>query len=133
MKLYGRSFSLAQHQRYLRLSYLSWLIWLGLVIPIARTFLTEMAPQVAWGLALLSLLPALIMLCWVWPAKHGNMLILMGMILLLYLGFAVLAILKGGLSIVLFSIESLLLFVVLYWLMWVIERLPKLQGDKTSD
>jgi hypothetical protein len=93
-------------------------------------FFTQMSAQVAWGLAGLALMPALIMLCWVWPAKHGNMLILMGMLLLLYLGFAVLGILIGGISIVLFSIESLLLFIVLYWLMWVIERLPKLQGDK---
>lgn len=130
MKLYGRAFSLAQHQRCLRISYLIWLVWLGLVVPTIRTFWTEMSAQVAWGLALLSLIPALMMLCWVWPARHGNMLILMGMLLLLYLGFAVLGILIGGISIVLFSIESLLLFIVLYWLMWVIERLPKLQGDK---
>lgn len=131
MKLYGRAFSLVQHQRYLRISYVSWLIWLGLVIPSVRMFFTEMAPHVAWGLAVLSVLPALIMLCWIWPARHGNMLILIGMLLLIYLGFAVLAILIGGISILLFSIESLLLIVVLYWLMWVIERLPKLQGDKS--
>ncbi len=130
MKLYGRSFSLAQHQRYLRISYLSWLIWLGIVVPMVRMFFTQMSAQVAWELAGLALMPALIMLCWVWPAKHGNMLILMGMLLLLYLGFAVLGILIGGISILLFSVESLLLLVVLYWLMWVIERLPKLQGDK---
>jgi hypothetical protein len=133
MKLYGRAFSLAQHQRWLRVSYVSWLVWIGLVVPICRMLLADKPVNIAWGFAGFAVLPALIMLLWVWPAKHGNMLILIGMILLLYLGFAVLAILKGGLSTVLFSIESLLLFVVLYWLMWVIERLPKLQGGKTSD
>lgn len=133
MKLYGHALSLAQLQRHVRVSYVLWLVWLGVVIPVVRMFFTQMAPHVAWGLAGLALLPALIMLCWVWPAKHGNMLILMGMLLLLYLGFAVLGVLIGGISIVLFSIESLLLCIVLYWLMWVIERLPKLQGDKPSN
>jgi hypothetical protein len=130
MKLYGTAFSLSQQQTWLRYSYVAWLLWLGGVEPLVRQFFTQMSAHVAWGLAILSLIPALIMLCWVWPARHGNMLIFIGILLLLYLGFAVLGILIGGISIMLFGVESLLLVNVLYWLMWVIERLPKLQGDK---
>ncbi len=132
MKLYGRTWTLAQQQGALRWSIVVWLLWLGVVMPMAR-MLTGMPVNAAWGLAGINVLLMAVLLPWLWPAKNGNMLILAGMLILLNLGFSVLTILHGGLDMLLGGIESLLVINVLYWLMWVIERLPKLQPTESTD
>jgi hypothetical protein len=134
MRLYGRTWTLAQQQHALRVSTGVWLVWLLLLMPLAR-MMTGMSVSAAWGLAGINLLWTVALLPWLWPAKNGNMLILAGMLILINLGFSVLTILHGGVDILLGSIESLLVLNVLYWLMWVIERLPKLQAsaDTSSD
>lgn len=130
MKLYGHAFDLEQQKKYLRLSTLAWLLWLALVVPLCRIFASDMIASSAWVLTGFALLPLLLLLPWVWRGKNGSMLIFVGMIWLLYLGLAVLSILKGGLSIWLFSVESVLILNALYWLMWVIERMPKLHANR---
>jgi hypothetical protein len=132
MTLYGRTWTLAQQQHALRWSMVTWLLWLGLGMPVAR-MLTGMPANVAWGLAGINVVLMALLLPWLWPAKNGNMLILAGMLILLNLGFSVLTILHGGLDMLLGSIESLLVVNVLYWLMWVIERLPKRQPTEPTD
>lgn len=121
----GTKLSLAQQQRALRYSYLAWLLWLGVLIPLWQSQGMGMAD--AWGLAAIALAPLLLMLGWVWPAKSGNMLMLVGMLLLVYFGFAILAAMRGGWATLMYSVEVLLITHTLFWLMWVVERLPKLQ------
>ncbi|MEC7120879.1 MAG: hypothetical protein VXW65_13400 [Pseudomonadota bacterium] len=125
MKIFGASWSLDQQQRGLRYSFLAWLVWVLLVIPAWRSQ-TIMSAADAWGLALLAGVPLVGMLSWVWPAKHGNMLMLVGMVWFIYFTFALLAALQGGVAAVVFGIEALLIFSTFFWLMWVVERLPKL-------
>ncbi len=124
MALYGKHWSLNQQQQALRVSYVLWLIWLGLGVPLGQLY-DGMPVKAAFGMALLASLPLWLLAHWVLTAKHGRMLILAGMIILIYLGAAALAILHGGLSLIWFGIETILILNVLYWLMWVIERLPR--------
>lgn len=121
----GTTLSLAQQQCALRYSYLAWLLWLGVLIPLWQSQGVGMAN--AWGLAAIALTPLLLMLGWIWPAKSGNMLMLVGMLLLVYFGFAILAAMRGGWATLIYGIEVLLITHTLFWLMWVVERLPKLQ------
>lgn len=121
----GTNLSLAQQQRALRYSYLTWLFWMGLVIPLWQSQWIGMSD--AWGLAAIGAIPVLVMLTGIWPAKNGNLLMLIGMILLIYFGFSILAALRGGWAAVVYGIEVLLITKTLFWLMWVVERLPKLQ------
>lgn len=121
----GTNLSLAQQQRALRYSYLLWLVWLGIVTPLWQSQWIGMAD--AWGLAAIALMPLVLMLGWIWPARSGNMLMLVGMLLLVYFGFAILAAMRGGWATLIYGIEVLLIMHTLFWLMWVVERLPKLQ------
>ena len=121
----GTSLSLAQQQTGLRYSYVLWMLWLGLAIPLWQSQWIGMAD--AWGLAAIAVAPLLLMLAWIWPAKNGNMLMLVGMVLFVYFGFAVLAAMRGGWAALMYGIEVLLIIHTLFWLMWVVERMPKLQ------
>jgi len=121
----GTHLSLGQQQRGLRYSYLAWMIWLGFAIPLWQSQWIGVAD--AWGLAGIAVAPLLLMLVWVWPAKNGNMLMLIGMVWLIYFGFSILAALRGGMAAVMYGIEVVLITHTLFWLMWVVERLPKLQ------
>lgn len=123
----GTTLSLVQQQRALRYSYLVWLFWLGLAIPFWQTQAMGIQLADAGGLAVIALTPLLLMLGWVWPAKNGNMLMLVGMLLFVYFGFAVLAAMRGGWATLVYGIEVVLITHILFWLMWVVERLPKLQ------
>lgn len=121
----GTSLSLAQQQTGLRYSYVLWMLWLGLAIPLWQSQWIGMAD--AWGLAAIAVAPLLLMLAWIWPAKNGNMLMLVGMLLFIYFGFAVLAAMRGGWAALMYGVEVLLITHTLFWLMWVVERMPKLQ------
>lgn len=121
----GTHLSLAQQQRGLRYSYLMWIVWLGLAIPLWQSHWVGMAN--AWGLAAIGVVPLLLMLMWIWPAKNGNMLMLIGMVFLIYFGAAIVAAMRGGLAAVVYGVEVLLITHTLFWLMWVVERMPKLQ------
>lgn len=123
----GTTLSLAQQQRALRYSYLVWLFWLGVAIPLWQNQVMGMPLADAGGLALIALTPLLLLLSWVWPAKNGNMLMLVGMLLFVYFGTAILAAMRGGWATLMYGIEVILIAHTLFWLMWVVERLPKLQ------
>ena len=123
----GTTLSLAQQQRALRYSYLVWLFWLGVAIPLWQNQVMGMPLADAGGLALIALTPLLLLLGWVWPAKNGNMLMLVGMLLFVYFGMAILAAMRGGWATLMYGVEVILISHSLFWLMWVVERLPKLQ------
>lgn len=121
----GTTLSLKQQQKGLRYSYIAWIVWLGVVIPLWQSQWIGMAD--AWALAAIAVAPLLVMLAWIWPAKNGNMLMLIGMIFFVYFGFAILAAMRGGWATLVYGMEALLITHTLFWLMWVIERMPKLQ------
>lgn len=123
----GTTLSLAQQQRALRYSYLVWLFWIGVAIPLWQNQAMGMPLADAGGLALIALTPLLLLLSWVWPAKNGNMLMLVGMLLFVYFGMAILAAMRGGWATLMYGVEVILISHSLFWLMWVVERLPKLQ------
>jgi len=120
----GTKLSLLQQQRALRYSYVAWLLWLGVVIPLWQSQWIGMSN--AWGLALIAVVPVLLMSPWVWRGKSGSLLMLVGMILLIYFCLAILAALRGGWSMLVYGVEVILITHTLFWLMWVVERLPKL-------
>ena len=103
---------------------MAWIVWLILVVPLWQSQWIGLAD--AWVLAAMGVAPLLVMLAWVWPAKNGNMLMLVGMIVLVYFGFAVLQALRGGWAALVYGVEVLLITHTLFWLMWVVERMPKL-------
>jgi hypothetical protein len=121
----GTTLSLEQQQTGLRYSYIAWIVWLGVVIPLWQSQWIGMAD--AWALAAIAVAPLLVMLAWIWPAKNGNMLMLIGMIFFVYFGFAILAAMRGGWATLVYGMEALLITHTLFWLMWVVERMPKLQ------
>lgn len=121
----GTHLSLAQQQQWLRYSYLAWLLWLAVVIPVWQAQSIGMANAI--GLAIIAVLPLLLVLVWVWRARNGNILMLLGMMMMIYFGFAILAAMRGGWAAVFYGVEVLLITHTLFWLMWVVERLPKLQ------
>ena len=121
----GTTLSLEQQQKGLRYSYIAWIVWLGVVIPLWQSQWIGMAD--AWALAAIAVAPLLVMLAWIWPAKNGNMLMLIGMIFFVYFGFAILAAMRGGWATLVYGMEALLITHTLFWLMWVVERMPKLQ------
>ena len=120
----GTNLSLAQQQTGLRYSYVAWIVWLILVVPLWQSQWIGLADALV--LAAMGVAPLLVMLAWVWPAKNGNMLMLVGMIVLVYFGFAVLQALRGGWAALVYGVEVLLITHTLFWLMWVVERMPKL-------
>lgn len=124
----GTTLSLEQQQTGLRYSYIAWIVWLGVVIPLWQSQWIGMAD--AWALAAIAVAPLLVMLAWIWPAKNGNMLMLIGMIFFVYFGFAILAAMRGGWATLVYGMEALLITHTLFWLMWVVERMPKLQQGR---
>lgn len=127
MRRFGAELSLAQLQQRLRYSAVVWLGWFVLLAP----WLSAIHPIQAAVLAWIGALPALLLMPVLWRAKNGQMLIFAALILLIYLGHGALGFFKNELLRA--TINLLLLLNLLYWLGWVIARLPRLQAPAHAD
>lgn len=119
----GKNMSLAQLQRGLRYSYLIWLVWILLVETGVK--LLDLSLSAALGQSVIAALPLVCLLPVFWRGINGVMLIFASMLVMLYLGVAAMAMFKGTLAFALYGVESLCIAAVLFFAMWVIERLPK--------
>ncbi len=119
----GATLPLVVLQRRLRWSAVGWLLWFVAIAPLfGRVPLMQ-----GYVLALLGALPALLSMPVFWRAKNGRLLIFAALILLLYLGHAVLGVFRGEWLRTALALGFLVN--LLFWCGWVIERLPRLQAN----
>lgn len=121
MRLPGASWPLLRLQHALRWSAVVWLMWFLLISPWLSAVQVVQAHVLAW----LGGLPGLLLLPVLWRGRDGRMLIFAALILLLYLGHAVLGYFQA--EPLRTTVELVLVVNLLYWTGWVIERLPRLQ------
>lgn len=125
MKMPGHRWTLDQFRTGLRVSTVLWLVWIFIVETALKAQYRPLADYLIS--TLLTSLPALALLPILWRGNHGLLLIFTGMVMMIYLGSAAMGMLHGSIALPLYGVETVLLLGMLFFIMWLIERLPKMK------
>ncbi len=130
---------IANLQSKLRMSWLVWLVYRSLGLPILLGILLTTQPDKLGGIAwqLLWLIPALIVTPWIIKGKSPYALLMSSMLTLVYLGASGVTLFSrfydSGSSVIwVYGIDLLLILIINVWLFKLLKRLPSM-NDKFKD
>lgn len=130
---------IANLQSKLRMSWLVWLVYRSLGLPILLNVLLATQPDKLGGIAwqLLWLIPALIVTPWILKGKSPYALLMSSMLTLVYLGASGVTLFSrfydSGISVLwVYGIDLLLILIINVWLFKLLKRLPSM-NDKFKD
>lgn len=130
---------IAKLQSRLRMSWLAWLIYRGIGLPVLLGLLLATQPDVIGGIAwqLLWLIPALIVTPWVIKGRSPYALLMSSMLTLVYLGASGVTLFSrfydSGSSVMwVYAIDLILILLINVWLFKLLKRLPSM-NDKFKD
>lgn len=126
---------IAKLQSRLRMSWLAWLAYRGIGLPVLLGSLLATQPDVIGGIAwqLLWLIPALIVTPWVIKGKSPYALLMSSMLTLVYLGASGVTLFSrfydSGSSVMwVYAIDLILILFINVWLFKLLKRLPSMNG-----
>lgn len=126
---------IASLQSKLRLSWLAWLLYRGLALPVLLGLLLTTRPNIVGGMAwqLLWLIPALIVTPWIIKGKSPYALLMSSMLTLVYLGASGVTLFSrfydSGIQVVwIYGIDLLLILLINIGLFKLLKRLPSMNG-----
>ena len=126
---------IAKLQSRLRMSWLAWLAYRGIGLPVLLGSLLATQPDVIGGIAwqLLWLIPALIVTPWVIKGKSPYALLMSSMLTLVYLGASGVTLFSrfydSGSSVMwVYAIDLILILLINVWLFKLLKRLPSMNG-----
>ena len=126
---------IASLQSKLRLSWLAWLLYRGLALPVLLGLLLTTRPNIVGGIAwqLLWLIPALIVTPWIIKGKSPYALLMSSMLTLVYLGASGVTLFSrfydSGINVVwIYGIDLLLILLINIGLFKLLKRLPSMNG-----
>lgn len=126
---------IASLQSKLRLSWLAWLLYRGLALPVLLGLLLTTRPNIVGGIAwqLLWLIPALIVTPWIIKGKSPYALLMSSMLTLVYLGASGVTLFSrfydSGIQVVwIYGIDLLLILLINIGLFKLLKRLPSMNG-----
>lgn len=126
---------IANLQSKLRLSWLGWLAYRALGLPLLLGLFLSTQPDIAGGIAwqLLWLIPALIVTPWMIKGKSPYVLLMSSMLTLVYLGASGVTLFSrfydSGISVLwIYAIDLLLILIINVWLFKLLKRLPSMNG-----
>lgn len=127
--------SIDQYQSRLRLTWLAWLAYRAMGLPLILSVVLTTQPDLLGGIAwqLIWLIPALILTPWIIKGKSAYALLLGSMLTLVYLGASGVTsfsrIYDSGLSVLwAYLIDTLLLLMVNVWLFKLLKQLPSMNS-----
>lgn len=130
---------IAKLQSKLRMSWITWLVYRGIGLPVLLGLLLATQPDVIGGIAwqLLWLIPALIVTPWVIKGKSPYALLMSSMLTLVYLGASGVTLFSrfydSGSSVMwVYAIDLILILLINVWLFKLLKRLPSM-NDKFKD
>ena len=130
---------IAKLQSRLRMSWITWLVYRGIGLPVLLGLLLATQPDVIGGIAwqLLWLIPALIVTPWVIKGKSPYALLMSSMLTLVYLGASGVTLFSrfydSGSSVMwVYAIDLILILLINVWLFKLLKRLPSM-NDKFKD
>lgn len=130
---------IANLQSKLRMSWLVWLVYRSLGLPVLLGMLLATQPDKLGGIAwqLLWLIPALIVTPWILKGKSPYALLMSSMLTLVYLGASGVTLFSrfydSGISVLwVYGIDLLLILIINVWLFKLLKRLPSM-NDKFKD
>ena len=126
---------IASLQSKLRLSWLAWLLYRGLALPVLLGLLLTTRPNIVGGIAwqLLWLIPALIVTPWIIKGKSPYALLMSSMLTLVYLGASGVTLFSrfydSGINVVwIYGIDLLLILLINIGLFKLLKHLPSMNG-----
>ncbi|MDY3306133.1 hypothetical protein [Psychrobacter sanguinis] len=130
---------IAKLQSKLRMSWITWLVYRGIGLPVLLGLLLATQPDVIGGIAwqLLWLIPALIVTPWVIKGKSPYALLMSSMLTLVYLVASGVTLFSrfydSGSSVMwVYAIDLILILLINVWLFKLLKRLPSM-NDKFKD
>lgn len=121
----------------LRLTWLAWLAYRAIGLPILLNQILGTQPNIVGGMVwqLLWLIPALLVTPWLVKGKSPYMLLVISMLTLVYLGASGVTVFErfydsGRLALPIYLLDTLLILLVNVWLFKLLKKLPSMNGPQ---